>query len=34
VPRSRLAELPPGPPDMAKVVALFAEFGMQVLPPP
>jgi quercetin dioxygenase-like cupin family protein len=30
----RLAELPPGPPDMAKVAALFAEFGMQVLPPP
>jgi hypothetical protein len=29
----KLAEVPPGPPDMAKIAALFAEFGMPVLPP-
>lgn len=29
----KLAEVPPGPPDMAKIAALFAEFGMQVLAP-
>jgi quercetin dioxygenase-like cupin family protein len=29
----KLAEVPPGPPDMAKIAALFAEFGMQILPP-
>jgi hypothetical protein len=29
----KLAEVPPGPPDPARIAALFAEFGMEVLPP-
>jgi quercetin dioxygenase-like cupin family protein len=28
-----LAEVPPGPPDMGKIVALFGRYGMGVLPP-
>jgi quercetin dioxygenase-like cupin family protein len=29
-----LGALPAGPPDMAKVVAIFGKYGMEVLPPP
>ena len=29
-----LADIPPGPPDLAKVAALFSKYGMSVLPPP
>jgi quercetin dioxygenase-like cupin family protein len=29
----KLAEVPAGPPDMAKIAALFAEYGMKMLPP-
>ena len=29
-----LAALPKGPPDLAKVVAIFGKYGMEVLPPP
>jgi quercetin dioxygenase-like cupin family protein len=29
-----LDALPPGPPDMQKVVGIFAKYGMEVLPPP
>ncbi len=29
----KLGQIPPGPPDPAKVGALFAEFGMEILPP-
>jgi quercetin dioxygenase-like cupin family protein len=29
-----LVSLPPGPPDMAQVAALFGKYGMEILPPP
>ena len=28
-----LVSLPPGPPDMAQVAALFGKYGMEILPP-
>ena len=30
----KLAEVPPGPPDMTKIAALFAEYGMNIQQPP
>ena len=29
-----LVSLPPGPPDMQQIAALFGKYGMEILPPP
>jgi hypothetical protein len=29
-----LAQVPPGPPDFPMIAALFARYGMEILPPP
>lgn len=31
---NKLAALPAGPPDMAKLTELFGEYGIELLPPP
>lgn len=30
---NKLAALPPGPPDMPKIIAIFAEYGMEIILP-